>query len=66
MATSENEAPTGEPQQVLFIDKNSQECLQQYLDVSAATLDFKWKITEAGEYTITLNQLLEEITIVKN
>ena len=66
MATSENEAPTGEPQQVLFIDKSSQECLQQYLDVSAAGLDFKWKITEAGEYTITLNQLLEEITIVKN
>lgn len=66
MATSENEAPTGLPQQMLFIDKSSQECLQQYVNINAGDLDLKWRISNAGDYTIVLNQLLEEITITEN
>ena len=62
MATSENEAPTGAPQKVLFIDKSSAGCQAQYLDISTGGVDLKWRITEAGDYSITFNQLLEEIT----
>lgn len=65
MATSENAAPTGVKQQVLFIDKSSSACQEQYKDISVGGIDLKWKITEPGDYTITLNQLLEEIVIAK-
>lgn len=65
MSTSENEAPTGEIQKVLFIDKSDKGCQEQYKDLSTGGIDLKWKVTEAGKYTITLNQLLEEVVIVK-
>ncbi len=66
MAASPNAAPTGVKQQVLFIDKSSTACQTQYIDVNVGDLDYKWKISEAGDYTISLNQLLEEIVIAKN
>lgn len=66
MATGENESPTGVPQRVLFINKSDNACQEQYKDISVGNLDFKWRVTEAGNYTITLNQLLEEVTIARN
>lgn len=65
MATSENEAPTGGVQQVLFIDKSSQDCQSQYLDISTGGVDLKWRISDAGNYSITFNQLLQEIVIAR-
>lgn len=35
-------------------------------DPNYGSLDNKWKVTEAGKYTITLNQATEILTIVKN
>ncbi len=66
MATSANAAPTGKTQKMVFIDKSSVECQAQYRDISLGDVDLKWKISEAGNYTITLNQLLEEITIERD
>lgn len=65
MASEENKAPTGEVEQMLFIDKSSDACKAQYLDTAISDVDLKWKLPEAGYYTITLNQLEETITIVK-
>ena len=53
------------PEQMLFIDKSSDLCKAQYLENNVGDLDFKWNITEAGTYTITLNQLKETVSIVK-
>ncbi len=39
---------------------------EEYKDLSTGGVDLKWKITEAGSYTITLNQLLDEVIIKKN
>lgn len=50
---------------MLFIDKSSDACKEQYLDVTVGGIDNKWKLTEAGTYTITLNQLEETVSIVK-
>lgn len=66
MAASEGEAPTGATQKVIFINKSDDTCQEQYNDISVGSVDLKWRITEAGNYTITLNQLLEEVTIVRN
>lgn len=66
MATSENETATGTTQKVLFIDKSDNTCQMQYKDISIGGVDLKWKITEPGDYTITFNQLLEEIVIARN
>lgn len=66
MATSEGEAPTGEVQKVIFINKSDNACQEEYKDISTGGVDLKWKVTEAGDYTIILNQLLEEVTIRKN
>ena len=38
---------------------------RQYLDVMVGGIDQKWKIATAGSYLITLNQLEETISIVK-
>lgn len=59
-------APTGEVEQMLFIDKSDAGFKAQYLDVNVGDIDQKWQIQSAGTYTITLNQLEETITIVKN
>lgn len=66
MASSENASPTGTVEKTLFIDKSDDYLKGQYTSISVGDVDLKWKITEAGSYTITLNQLLEEVTIVKN
>jgi hypothetical protein len=66
MAASDGENPTGAVQKVIFINKSDNACQEQYKDLSTGGIDLKWKITEAGNYTITLDQLLEEVTISKN
>ena len=57
--------PTGKPEQALFIDKSSDNCKAQYLDLSIGDIDQKWKISQSGTYTITLDQLHETVTITK-
>jgi len=57
--------PTGDVERMLFIDKSSDDCKNQYLDNAIGDVDQKWQITSAGTYTITLNQLLETVSIVK-
>jgi len=66
MATAENEAPTGTPQRMLFINKSDNACQEQYKDVAVGGIDLKWRIEQAGNYTITLNQLTEEVTFARN
>ena len=65
MADSEGKTPTGEVERMLFLDKSSDACKDQYLDTVISGIDYKWKVAEAGTYTITLNQLEETISIVK-
>jgi len=65
LASSSSATPTGQTEQMLFIDKSDSWCKSQYLDVNVGDVDMKWKISEAGTYTITLNQLTEEVTIAK-
>jgi hypothetical protein len=50
---------------MLFLDKSDEAFKAQYLDVMVGGIDQKWKITTAGSYLITLNQLEETISIVK-
>lgn len=64
-ATGNDIAPTGETEKMLFINKNDDYLKSQYLDVNVGDLDQKWKISAAGTYTITLNQLEETIQFVK-
>ena len=66
MAASNGEEPTGTTQKVTFINKSDNGCQEQYKDISIGGIDNKWRIVEAGNYTVTLNQLLEEVTIVRN
>jgi hypothetical protein len=65
MASQTDAAPTGSLEHMLFIDKSSDACKNQYLDMAVGGVDQKWKITDAGTYTIILNQLEETISIVK-
>lgn len=58
-------APTGTTEPMLFVDKSSDDFKAQYLDTDIGGVDHKWKITQSGTYTITLNQLEETVTIVK-
>ena len=39
--------------------------MSQYLDINVGDIDQKWKISQSGTYTITLNQLSETVSIVK-
>lgn len=57
MASTNDEEPTGEEQVMAFVDKIH--------DAGVRDIDRKWKITQAGIYTITCNQLTETITITK-
>lgn len=59
-------APTGEVEQMLFIDKSNADFKAQYLEINVGDIDQKWQIQSAGTYTITLNQLEETVSIVKN
>ena len=66
MAASANAAPTGTIEKTIFIDKSDNGLAEQYPDIAIGDVDLKWVISEPGTYTITLNQLLEEITITKD
>ena len=66
MPDTENAAATGSVQRMIFINKSDNACQEEYKDLSTGGVDLKWKITEAGSYTITLNQLLDEVIIKKN
>lgn|SRR5574344_584188 len=57
--------PTGKTEPMLFIDKSNSQFKAQYLETAVGDVDQKWKITSSGTYTITLNQLDETISIVK-
>lgn len=67
MATEAGKTPTGETEKILFVDKSSEWCKAQYLDVNVGDggFDQKWNISEAGTYVITLDQLKETVSIVK-
>ena len=65
MPTVADKQPSGETEPMLFLDKASDAFKAQYLDVMIGGIDLKWKITTAGSYKITLNQLEETISIVK-
>ncbi len=65
MADESGKTPTGSEERALFIDKTDSDFKAQYLDISVGDIDYKWNIAEAGTYTITLNQLTETISIVK-
>ncbi len=58
-------APTGESEQMFLIVKSDDDFYALYPDVNMGGLDNKWRITTAGTYTITLDQLHETVTIVK-
>ena len=57
--------PTGDTEQALFINKSDDFLKAQYLDVNIGDVDNKWRIMSAGTYTITINQLDETVSIVK-
>jgi len=57
MSATADETPTGSEQMMTLVDKKN--------DPSQGSVDRKWKITEAGTYKITGNQLTETITIKK-
>ena len=63
MSNEANKAPTGEEEHILFIDKSSDDCKAQYLETNISDVDLKWKIQEAGNYTIILDQLKETVII---
>lgn len=62
MATSPGVAPTGQPEQVIFVDKSSADNATLYPDVNIGDVDNKWKITVPGEYAVTLNTLTQTVT----
>lgn len=57
--------PSGSTEHALFVDKSSDSFKNQYPEVNIGDVDQKWKITSSGTYTITLNQLEETVSIVK-
>lgn len=65
LAPESDKTPNGETERMLFIDKSNNEFANQYIEISVGGIDQKWKITETGTYKITLNQLKETVSIVK-
>ena len=65
MADKDGKAPTGEVETVFFSSKSDAELSSMYPDADLGSLDYKWKIQEAGSYRITIDQLKETISIVK-
>ena len=59
MPDETDKTPTGELEEMLFVDKSD----AQYLEHK--DVDMKWKVGSAGSYKITLNQLKETISFVK-
>lgn len=64
LASEENMTPTGTEERMLFVDKSNDTFKAQYIDANINDVDRKWNV-EAGNYSITLNQLTETITIIK-
>lgn len=69
MPVAADKEPSGEPEQILFIDKTEDSITRyhyaQSADVNVSDIDMKWRIAEEGMYTITLDQLHERVTIQK-
>lgn len=65
MPTEGDKEPAGEEEPMLFVDKSDDSFKAQYLDVMIGGVDQKWRIKSSGVYLITLNQLEETISIVK-
>jgi len=65
MADSSDKVPTGSIEYAIFVDKSNDTFKSMYTDVAINDVDRKWKISEAGVYAITINQLKETISIVK-
>ena len=65
MADKSGKAPTGEVETALFTSKTDAELKNMYPDTDLGSLDNKWNIQEAGSYRITIDQLKETISIVK-
>ena len=63
MAAQENAPATGAVQNVIFVDKGSKEQAALYPDLNLPDVDYKWRISQAGNYRITLNQLTQTVTI---
>lgn len=66
LASTGDAAPTGSTERMLFVDKSNDDFKAQYRDHNVGDIDQKWRISEAGTYTITLDQLHETVTISKN
>lgn len=66
MAATENAEPTGEVEPVIFLNKSDDWFINLYTELSVGDIDRKWKISTAGTYTITLDQLHDTISIVRN
>ncbi len=66
MPTSKNKAPTGTEEQMLFIDKSDDGLKALYPGLGINDIDMKWVISQEGNYTITVNQLTEKISILKH
>jgi hypothetical protein len=64
-AAGNDVAPTGSEEHALLINKSDEYQKEQYPDCNIGDVDQKWKITSSGTYTITVNQLKETVTIVK-
>lgn len=64
-ASGNDVEPTGATEHALFVDKSDDNFKNQYPEVNIGDVDQKWKITSSGTYTITLNQLDETVSIVK-
>lgn len=65
MPDKADKQPTGESEAVLFLDKSDEVFKAQYPDVMVGGIDQKWKINTTATYKITLNQLEEVISIIK-
>lgn len=65
MPAQDGKEPDGTVEPMLFVDKSGEAFKAQYPDATIGSIDQKWKITTAGSYTITLNQLEETISIGK-
>lgn len=65
MPDADGKEPTGELENMVFVDKSDDDFKALYPDVNINDVDMKWKITQAGVYTITVNQLKHTIIIAR-
>lgn len=66
MASAADAESTGTTEHALFVNKSDDAFKAQYVDVNVGDIDYKWKITTSGSYTITIDQLNETVSISKN